>query len=403
MASQTKTIHSTWMPGQFRWAAFGKKAVIGFALVLSPAIASAQIGPKPAAAKGTPSTELAPSERGRKLLTDAFALTRFAKTVDDASEILEQCERAESLPLNAANLTYAQKLKAWAYNRRGELYAEQAAQLVEKGEVREANDLDSVALEDFNAALELDETKWAAYHNRGISLAVCGRHQEALSDFDKVIELQATLPKAWFNRAETRLALGRWEDAIADYTQLLKLTANDADALLGRGKAYLTLGKFPAALADFNQALRFQPNSALAFALRGEASTGMGNWNAATNDFVQAVRLDPKLVRGYRGAAWILATCPEATVRKADLALTYAQKAIELSPKRDAKLLDVLAAAQANAGKYDEARETMLEAIALVQGEQAEELTTRLANYLDSKPYRISLPSEHARVEVKAR
>lgn len=402
MASNLKTIHSTWMPGQFRWAAFGRTAVIGFALVLSPGMVWGQ-GPKLATGKGTPDATLSPADRGRKLLNEAFAKSQVAKTVDDASEILEQCERAESLSLNAANFTYAQKLKAWAHNRRGEIYAEQASQLVKEGEVREANDLDAVALEDFSAALKLDETKWVAYHNRGFHLALFGRHEEALADYTKAIELQEKFTKAWLDRGSLRWSLGQEEAALADFSQAIKLAPQDGDAWLRRAQANLTLGKFPAALADINQTLRVQPNHALAYALRGEASLGMGSWHNAANDFGQAIRLNPKLVRGYRGAAWILATCPEASVRKADTALAYAKKAIELSPKKEAKLYDILAAAQANAGQFDEARETLTQALEMASREQVDELTLRLANYLDLKPFRLSPPAENARANVTAR
>ena len=48
-------------------------------------------------------------------------------------------------------------LAAWGYNRRGEAYVQQAVELAAKGEDRQANELDAVALDDFQQAIAHDK------------------------------------------------------------------------------------------------------------------------------------------------------------------------------------------------------------------------------------------------------
>ena len=292
-------------------------------------------------------------------------------------------------------------LLAWSYNRRGEIYAEQAAALIEKGQNRKANDLDTVALEDFNTALRYDPVRWKALHNRGISLTLFNRHTEALSDFDKVIELKKDAPKIFFNRAEVRLALGKSEEALADYNQVLAATTGDVEALIGRGKCNYFLKKPREAIADFNQALRFQPTSAIAFAWRGETQILQGLWSGAALDFRQAFKLNPNYGRAYRGAAWLMATCPDEKLRDATLAVSSAEKAIALDGKGDYAYLDALAAAYANAGKYAEAKATATEAFALAPADEAEMIQGRLKMYSADQPYRALAVDQNARVEKR--
>src|SRR3954470_20327497 len=107
-----------------------------------------------------------PTVSAKKLLAAAYEKTRTAQSVDDFSHVIEQCERALGVKLSPENAAYAHDLAGWAYNKRGEAYAAQAAALAEGGEERKANELDDVALADFESALSHDPQKWRALHNK---------------------------------------------------------------------------------------------------------------------------------------------------------------------------------------------------------------------------------------------
>jgi tetratricopeptide (TPR) repeat protein len=154
-----------------------------------------------------------------------------------------------------------------------------------------------------------------------------------------------------------------------------------------------------AALADYEESIALHPRAGV-FLARGTLYCDLGNWGRAADDYRAALRLDPNRAAAYRMTAWFMATCPEATFRDAKLAVESAQKAVEMDDPPDYRSLDALAAAQANAGDFEQAGETQQRAIAGAgQGvEDAALLADRLQLYRDSKPYRMPVSAAtHAR------
>ena len=88
------------------------------------------------------------------------------------------------------------------------------------------------------------------------------------------------------------------------------------------------------------------------------------------------------------GLAWIMATCPDEQFRDDMLALKLAQQAIDADGEDDWRYLDTLAAAQASAGQFDQAQETIKKALAKSPQDQTEALAARLNLYTEEKPYR---------------
>jgi tetratricopeptide (TPR) repeat protein len=359
-------------------------ALVAIGIFVAPLSAQTSAEPKPAEKGKTKARPV----NSQALLTDAYEKTKSAETIDDFAAIIEMCERALAGKIPEANAAYSHQLVAWAYNRRGEKFAEEAAALVEKGEDRKANELDAMALADFEESLKHDGKKWKSLHNRGVSLGLHGKYERALKDFEQVIELKPDFPSAWYNRAEVRATLGHYDEAIVDYTKGLELTPGDVGMFVGRGTARYRLKKYDESLADFEAALRADATNAAALAGRGDAHAALGHWEQAAEDYRQAVEKNENLGRAYRGAAWLMATCPEEKYRNSDLALESAKRAIQLDGDGDWLYLDALAAAQANAGHFDEARETLSKAIQIAPETITATLRQRLNLYVSGKPYR---------------
>lgn len=359
-------------------------AIIVIGIFVAPLTAQTPAEPK-LAEKGKSKAKPANS---KALLTAAYEKTQSAETIDDFAAIIEMCERALAGKLPEPNAAYAHQLAAWAYNRRGEKFAEDAAALVEKGEDRKANELDAMALADFEESLQHDGKKWKSLHNRGVSLGLHGKYDQALKDFDQVVELKPDFASAWYNRAEVRATIGRYEEAVADYTKGLELTPGDLGMLIGRGTARYRLKKYEESLADFQAVLQSDATNAAALSGRADAHAAVGNWEQAAEEYRLAVEKNENLGRAYRGAAWLMATCPDEKYRNEELALESAKRAIQLDGDGDWLYLDVLAAAQANAKHFDEARETLAKAIQIAPDKIAEPLRQRLNLYVSGKPYR---------------
>jgi tetratricopeptide (TPR) repeat protein len=326
-----------------------------------------------------------------KQIADAYALSKTASTVEEYSRIIETCERVLAEPTNEQTTTYVKQLASWGYNRRGEAYAQQAAELIEKGQDRKANEMDSLALDDFQQAITHDKNKWKAWHNRGVSYGLHGKFAEALADFDEALRLNPTHANGWYNRAEIHVGLGKFQTAVEDYSRALQHKPDDQGSLIGRAAARRQLGKFTDALKDISQALQYQPDYAPAYCERAEIEVALGQWQQAAEDYRTAARLDSSLGRAFRGVAWLMSTCPELKFRNAKLAMEAADKAVELDGDGDFRTLDVYAAVQANLGQFKEAQATLQRAIQLAPAEMQAPLQARLRLYASGQPYRESI------------
>ena len=331
------------------------------------------------------------SPNAAALIQDAYRKSQAAKTIDDYSGVIAACQEAAKVDLDEKNAEYIQRLQAWALNRRGEGYIEQAAARSAAGSSSEAAELDANALADFNAAVSLDGENWKAVHNRGVSFAVAKKLDEALADFSRVIELKADYQNAWFNRAEIHYELSQNDKAIADYSEVIRLAPDDAGAYTSRGHAYFETRKYRQAFEDYNRTVELQPRSSEAHANRGDAYASVGQWEQAAADYRRAIGLDNQNARAYQSAAWLMATCPDEDYRNQELALQTAERAVKLAGDADYKYLDTLAAAQATAGQFDEAQQTLQRAIEKAPPAAAESLQQRLALYKGQQPYRAEL------------
>ena len=132
-------------------------------------------------------------------------------------------------------------------------------------------------------------------------------------------------------------------------------------------------------------------------------------------DDAESVLLSAKaaLTRGYRseveryrkacgnadpmalnGVAWLLATCEDAAVRDGPTAVTYAEKAVAATNRKDPVILDTLAAAYAETGEFEKAIDVQKEAIALAHDDSTKnEFRLRQELYAVKVPYR-ELPKD---------
>ncbi len=87
--------------------------------------------------------------------------------------------------------------------------------------------------------------------------------------------------------------------------------------------------------------------------------------------------------------AWLLATCDDLKVRNGAGAVKFAEQAVAKTERKNANLLDTLAAAYAEAGQFGQAVNAQKEAMALLQDEERKkDFSTRLKLYESGTPYR---------------
>jgi tetratricopeptide (TPR) repeat protein len=150
------------------------------------------------------------------------------------------------------------------------------------------------------------------------------------------------------------------------------------------------LGRLDESIGHYDAAVQLAPDDAYAIASRADLLTDLGRYVDANDDYNRAIDIDPQSSHAYCGSAWLLATCPDNTVRNPELAIERARMAMELSGKRDALGFDTLAAAQASAGDFEAAMKTVRQAIEIASADERDVYRDRLAMYQHAKPFRIA-------------
>ena len=249
----------------------------------------------------------------------------------------------------------------------------------------------NAAVQHLQEALKLNPEHVKARNSLGIALAEQGKHSEAIAQFEKALELQPQYAEAHYNMAVVLSSQSRLDDAIHHYRQASKLKPGYTKAHVNLAVVLQGLGRFEEAIRYYQKALKSKPN---ALFIREKLATQLlliGNLDGALTQYRESLRLDPNTPSFLNGAAWILATHPDATVRKPQEAINLAERAADLTNHEDAAILDTLAAAFAADSQFGRAAATAQQALTLASPKDhalAEQIREHLTLYQQQIPYR---------------
>ena len=123
-----------------------------------------------------------------------------------------------------------------------------------------------------------------------------------------------------------------------------------------------------------------------------QAETILGRFAEAVQQYKFALAQKPDMIEWLNNLAWLLATCPDASVRDGSEAMRLAQHACELTQNQKTVCLGTMAAACAEAGRFDDAianaQKACDHATAEGESELLESNQRLLKLYQDHKPYR---------------
>ena len=268
--------------------------------------------------------------------------------------------------------------------------------LYEKGEYDRAIDAFSQALRlldpNDNALIA------AANYNRGNANVKKGECDKAIADFSEAIRLNPSHALAYLNRGIAFKKKGEYDKAIADYNRALALldpkdTNNTSIVYYNRGTAWSIKREYDKAISDYSQAVAVNPEFAFAYIGRGMAYYGKGDYDKAIADLNEAIRLDPKYVAAWNGLAWLYAICPDAKYRDGKRAVENANEAYQLTDGKDWNCIGALAAAYAESGDFDNAKEWGAKAVEMATTDKSASDTDKakvrscLELYKQGKPY----------------
>jgi tetratricopeptide (TPR) repeat protein len=228
--------------------------------------------------------------------------------------------------------------------------------------------------------------------NLGIALATRGRLDDAIDQFEASLRIAPDATRAGSNLANALAAQGKLPEAIARYRAVLAIEPDSPAAHHHLGLALATLGDRDGAIRHYREAVRLDPRDAEAHHDLGKALARGGRASEALDHLRRAAEIQPSWAAPAREAAWLLATWKSADVRDGVEAVTLGQRAAVLTGRGDARSLDTLAAAFAEAGRFADAAAAAGEALALAEavgdGQLAGEIRARLALYRNRTPYR---------------
>ncbi|OWK43718.1 tetratricopeptide repeat protein [Fimbriiglobus ruber] len=215
--------------------------------------------------------------------------------------------------------------------------------------------------------------------------------ERAISDLDRALALDPKLAAAWFYRGTARLHQRDLDRAVADLDRAVELNSTNIQAFTVRGLAWGTKGEWAKAAVSYTDAIKLRPDDAARYHDRAGAWMRLREWGKALDDYDAAVRLEPRLTQAGLDRAWCRASCPDARYRDGAKALAEATRVCEQLEWKNPFALAALAAASAEAGRFEDAvrwQKKALEDPAFVQamGPQGRQW---LASYEQNKPSRL--------------
>ena len=234
-------------------------------------------------------------------------------------------------------------------------------------------------------AVELNRSYADGENNLGLALFKTGKLDEAIGHWQRAIEIKSDNAFAYNNLAIGFYKTGRRDEALAHWRKAVEITPDYAEA---RNNLQAVLDEAPQAPPVENAKSHYDQGMELM--AKRHAREAIAQWR-------QALALAPSNPSASNQLAWVLATWPDASIRNGPEALELAELAVKLSGGSDPAVLDTLAAAQAECGRFPEALETIRRALDLARGDPAltADLQGRLALYAAQSPYREPLPADH--------
>jgi tetratricopeptide (TPR) repeat protein len=148
---------------------------------------------------------------------------------------------------------------------------------------------------------------------------------------------------------------GRFDQSIEKLNFALKADPSLVDARLPLGRALLAKRRPGEAAAEFKAVVQHEPRNFEAHTWLGRTLMIQGKTTEGVAEFQRSLALQPNQPEVLNDLAWILAASPHAEMRNGAEAVKLATRACQLVRNTQPVLIGTLAAAYAEAGRWDEA------------------------------------------------
>jgi tetratricopeptide (TPR) repeat protein len=242
------------------------------------------------------------------------------------------------------------------------------------------------------AAVQLEPTLSEARLALAAALADNGEFDRAREQLDFLLRQEPSEATLHDELGRLLLRQGKPTEAVASFDRALALLPSLHEAWNNKGLALETLGLFPAAAACFRRAVERDAEQPVYLVNLAHALYDSGNPGPAADHFAAAFRLHPDWPRPTLTEAWLQATHPDAQRRNGTQALRKATIVCQATEYKLPIALDVLAAAHAELGQFDQAVARAQAVLKLLpdglEAAAVKAVKQRLSLYEQRRPYR---------------
>jgi protein O-mannosyl-transferase len=269
---------------------------------------------------------------------------------------------------------------------------------------------------------------WMAYNNLGIVLFQKGEIDSAIGHYQKTLEMKPDFADAEYNLGNALVQKGQIDEGLLHAQRAATLKSNDPEVQVGLGNALLHKGLVDQAIAHYEKALTLRPyyfaahyNLSAALLEKGDLDAAIfhcrsalsiqpeygdaytrlaialaekGQPAEAIRQYEKALQIAPESISAQTNLAWLLATCPDGSLRDGNRALELVGRANQVSGGTNPFVLRSLAAAYAEVGQFAKAAEIAQQAERLASAKSFHSLVPALEE--ERKLYQANMPFREA-------
>jgi len=244
----------------------------------------------------------------------------------------------------------------------------------EKGETDRAefhdNELLRAYKKQFEREVQLYPNRKEVHYNLGTIYAQQGDYERAKAEFEHEIRINPDHVEAHFNLGNVFLARSEPDKAVEEYNRAIQIPPEKFDYLVDHYKTQIG--------ARINI---------------GSIFIRQGKHKLALEKFETVLQMDPDNVLAMNNLAWLLVTSPKDNLRNGYRAIELARRLCDITTFNSPTYTNTLAAAYAEAGRFDDAVAIAENALALAKSQNAPASQLRhiqmcIELYKEKKPFR---------------
>jgi tetratricopeptide (TPR) repeat protein len=248
------------------------------------------------------------------------------------------------------------------------------------------------AVEHHRAALERHFDSPTVRHSLGNTLSRLGQYEQAVEHYEAALRMRPDAGDVHNNLGSALAALGRLDEAADHFEEAVRLRPADVIGHVNLANLFEKQGRSEAAIEHYIEVIRLLPTDAVAHNSVALLLSRQGKGREAIAHYREAMRLRPDYGEVRNNLAWTLATSAEDPLRDGVEAVELAEQTSRETKYLHPAALDTLAAAYAEAGRFDDAVRVAEQAAQLARADGQLEIALgiegRLKLYREAKPYR---------------